>query len=339
MVVITRKIYFARLVLFLLLLIAAVGLAPLIGSTTLDFSQVFAWPIRLSENRDAQIFFSLRFPRVLMAGLTGATLAVAGLAFQALLRNPLADPFTLGVASGAALGAVLALKLRWVFQIAGFSAVSLLALGGALLSILINLFFVSLRKPRVSTYAIILVGVSISFFFSSLILFIHYLADFTETQQMVRWIMGGVDVVNYGVIVRLLPFCLVGFLVLLYLSRHLNLISMGEEAAIARGIQINKVKLIVFCVASVLTGLVVAHSGPIGFVGLMVPHILRLLIGADHRLLLPASLLFGATFLIGCDTIARVIIAPAEIPVGIVTALCGGPFFLWLILRRKTLFS
>ncbi|MDZ7263369.1 MAG: iron ABC transporter permease [candidate division KSB1 bacterium] len=339
MVVLTRKIFVVRLMLFLLLLVAAIGLAPLIGSTTLDFSEVFAWPIRLADNRHAQIFFSLRLPRVLMAGLTGATLAVAGLVFQALLRNPLADPFTLGVASGAALGAVLALKLGWAFQVLGFSAISLLALGGALLSILINLLFVSLGKPRFSTYAMILAGVSISFFFSSLILLVHYLADFTETQQMVRWIMGGLDIVNYSVIVRLLPFCLIGFLVLIYFSRHLNLISMGEDAAMARGIQINRVKLVIFCVASVLTGLVVAHSGPIGFVGLMVPHILRLLIGADHRLLLPASLLFGATFLIGCDTIARIIIAPAEIPVGIVTALCGGPFFVGLILRRKTLFS
>ncbi len=336
---VTRKTLFVRLALLLLLLLAVIGFAPLIGSTALDFSQVFAWPIRLTENRDAQIFFSLRLPRVLMAGLTGATLAAAGLVFQALLRNPLADPFTLGIASGAALGAVLALKLGWVFQVLGFSAVSLLALAGALLSILINLLFVSLRKPRFSTYAMILAGVSISFFFSSLILFIHYLADFTETQQMVRWIMGGVDIVNYRVVVRLLPFCLVGFMVLIYFSRHLNLISLGEEAAIARGIQITRVKMTIFGVASVLTGLVVAHSGPIGFVGLMVPHILRLLVGSDHRLLVPASLLFGATFLIGCDTIARVIIAPAEIPVGIVTALCGGPFFLWLILRRKALFS
>lgn len=336
---VTRKTLFVRLALLLLLLLAVIGFAPLIGSTALDFSQVFAWPIRLTENRDAQIFFSLRLPRVLMAGLTGATLAAAGLVFQALLRNPLADPFTLGIASGAALGAVLALKLGWVFQVLGFSAVSLLALAGALLSILINLLFVTLRKPRFSTYAMILAGVSISFFFSSLILFIHYLADFTETQQMVRWIMGGVDIVNYRVVVRLLPFCLVGFMVLIYFSRHLNLISLGEEAAIARGIQITRVKMTIFGVASVLTGLVVAHSGPIGFVGLMVPHILRLLVGSDHRLLVPASLLFGATFLIGCDTIARVIIAPAEIPVGIVTALCGGPFFLWLILRRKALFS
>ncbi len=339
MAVVTRKTFFVRLALLLLLLLAVIGFAPLVGSTALDFSQVFAWPIRLTENRDAQIFFSLRLPRVLMAGLTGATLAAAGLVFQALLRNPLADPFTLGIASGAALGAVLALKLGWVFQVLGFSAVSLLALGGALLSILINLLFVSLRKPRFSTYAMILAGVSISFFFSSLILFIHYLADFTETQQMVRWIMGGVDIVNYRVIVRLLPFCLVGFMVLIYFSRHLNLISLGEEAAIARGIQITRVKMTIFGVASVLTGLVVAHSGPIGFVGLMVPHILRLLVGSDHRLLVPASLLFGATFLIGCDTFARIIIAPAEIPVGIVTALCGGPFFLWLILRRKALFS
>lgn len=338
MAVVTRKTFFVRLALLLLLLLAVIGLAPLIGSTALDFSQVFAWPIRLTENRDAQIFFSLRLPRVLMAGLTGATLAAAGLVFQALLRNPLADPFTLGIASGAALGAVLALKLGWVFHVLGFSAVSLLALGGALLSILINFLFVSLRKPRFSTYAMILAGVSISFFFSSLILFIHYLADFTETQQMVRWIMGGVDIVNYRVIARLLPFCLVGFMVLIYFSRHLNLISLGEEAAIARGIPITRVKMTIFGVASVLTGLVVAHTGPIGFVGLMVPHILRLLVGLDHRLLVPASLLFGATFLISCDTVARIIIAPAEIPVGIVTALCGGPFFLWLILRRKALF-
>ena len=335
MAVLTQKKFYIRLTIFLFLFLVSLVVAPIIGSSHIDLKQVFDFQIPYSQNIAAQIFFSLRLPRVLMAGLTGATLALAGLVFQALLRNPLADPFTLGVSSGAALGAVLAMKLGLVFSFFGFSSITIAAFIGASLTIVIIFFITSLKGGHFSTYSLILSGVSISFFFSSIILFIHYLADFTETHQMVRWIMGGVDIVNYDVLLRLTPFCLLGFSLVFLMSRQLNLISMSEESAISRGVSVAKVQKVAFSTTSILTGLVVAHSGPIGFVGLMVPHILRLVVGSDHRLLVPISILFGATFLIFCDTIARIIIAPAEIPVGIVTALFGGPFFIWLIFKKR----
>lgn len=321
--------------LFLVLFLVALIIAPIVGSTPIDLKKVFDFKIAYSQNIDAQIFFSLRLPRVFMAALTGATLAVAGLVFQALLRNSLAEPYTLGVSSGAAFGAVLAMKLKWLYNIGGFSSITVAGFIGAIISISLVFLITRLKGGKFSTFTMILAGVSISFFFASMILFIHYLADFTETHQMIRWIMGSVDIVNYNVLLRLLPFCLIGFIALFFMSRQFNLISMGEESAIARGVNVTTVQKTALIITSLLTGLIVAHSGPIGFVGLMVPHILRLLLGPDHRLLVPVSIIFGATFLIFCDTIARTIIAPAEIPVGIVTALLGGPFFIWLIFKRR----
>jgi iron complex transport system permease protein len=333
--VLTRKKLIYQITIFAILFFAALLLAPLIGSTDIDVNRALNREIPYSENTDAQILLSLRLARVLMAALTGGTLALAGLVFQALLRNALATPFTLGVSSGAALGAVLAMKVDFIFHIAGFSSITISAFLGALLSIIIVFSITRLKSGGFSTYTLILSGVSISFFFSAIILFIHYLADFTETHQMIRWIMGGVNIVNYNEIIHISPFAMMGFVVMISLSRQFNLTSLGEESAMAKGVNVNRVQKTGFIVASLLTGLVVAHSGPIGFIGLMVPHILRLIVGADHRLLVPISILFGGTFLIICDTLARTVIAPAEIPVGIITALCGGPFFIWLIFKKR----
>lgn len=310
-------------------------MTPFVGSTNVNFMRAFDFHLPFNANIDAQKIFLLRMPRILMAALAGASLALSGLVFQALLRNPLADPFTLGVSSGAAFGAVVVIKSGLQVTLWGFSTVTIAAFCGALLSIGLVFLFARLLSGRFSMMILILSGISISFFFSALILFIHYLADFTETYHMIRWLMGGVDVVNYDVILRLLPFCLFGFLILFAFGRHLNVISSGEEFAIARGIDVPKIQKIAFITTSLLTGVVVSICGPIGFIGLIVPHILRLLVGADHRLLIPTAIFFGASFLILCDTLARTIIAPAEIPVGVLTALVGGPFFIWLLQRKR----
>lgn len=331
----THKNYFLKLSYFFLLFLAVLIAAPFIGSTSLNWKKAFDFSIPMSQNIAAQKFFILRLPRVLLAGLAGASLALCGLIFQALLRNPLADPFTLGISSGASLGAVLVLKLGLDLSIWGISTISLAAFLGALLSISLVFLLARIVKSQFSAMTLILAGISISFLFSAIILFVHYLADFTETFQMIRWMMGGVDVVNYQILLRILPFCLIGFFVLFRLGRDLNVISGGEEFALSRGVNVRKVHRQALIFTSLITGVIVAACGPIGFVGLMVPHILRLLVGADHRLLIPASIFFGAGFLIFCDTVARTIIAPAEIPVGVLTALLGGPFFIWLLLRRR----
>ncbi len=317
----------------LLFLGIVVAFTPLIGSQSLDFSRVLAY-LRGQETADGIIFFRIRLPRVLLGVLTGASLSLAGVVFQALLRNPLATPYTLGISSGGAFGAVLMIKLGWSVQFLGFSTVQTAAFIGSILTILL-VYSLSRRAGRISIHLMILAGVSISYFFGALILMVHFLADFTQTSQMIRWMMGGLDVVDFGVVSRTFPLLLISFAVLFSLARMLNLISLSEITALSKGVAVLRVQKIAFLFASLITGLVVAISGPIGFVGLIVPHLMRIFTGPDHRYLIPASLFFGGAFLTLCDTIARTLLAPVEIPVGIITALLGGPFFLWLLFRQK----
>lgn len=182
----------------------------------------------------------------------------------------------------------------------------------------------------------LLAGVAVSFFFSSLILFIQSLSDFTQSFQILRWLMGGLEAVGYGSLLNMLPFVFAGCAVILCLSHELNLMVAGEEIAISRGVDVGRSKLVAFISTSVMVGSVVSVAGPIGFVGMMAPHICRLVIGQDHRYLAPASLLFGGTFLTLCDSLSRTLIAPAEIPVGVITALIGGPFFIWLLMGKNS---
>lgn len=304
------------------LTLAVVAMAPLIGSTT------------FANEAFPRIFWQIRLPRIAMAFLAGAGLAASGLAFQAMFRNPLATPFTLGVASGASLGASLYIHLGLSFSLLTIPGGAWFAFAGALLSI--GLVYGLTRSHQgLSTTTMLLAGVAISFFFSSLILFLQYVSDFSRTYHMVRWVMGGLDnVVGYGQVLHTLPVVLAGATVLLVWSHELNLLTTGDELATARGVEVQRTKLLLFFTASLMVGAIVAVCGPIGFVGLMAPHICRLLIGPDHRFLTPATLLFGGAFLTACDTVARTILFPAELPVGILTALLGGPFFLWLLLRR-----
>ena len=323
-----RNLFLGATLIFLFLVVLV---TPFIGSQSLDYRKVLDFLSR-TESPDGTIFFRLRLPRVLLAVLTGASLSVAGVIFQALLRNPLATPYTLGVSSGGALGAVLMIKLGIIFNFLGFGTIQVAAFIGSLLTITL-VYFLARRSKRISIHTMILAGVSVSYFFGAMILMLHFLADFTETRQMVRWLMGGLDVVDYRIVLRTLPVLLISYLLLFFYARTLNIISTSREIALSKGVPVEQVQKIVFIIASLITGLVVAVSGPIGFVGLIVPHFLRLLIGADHRYLIPASLFFGGAFMALCDTLARTLLAPVEIPVGIITALLGGPFFLYLLTR------
>ncbi|MCG8607777.1 iron ABC transporter permease [bacterium] len=314
--------------------------APMIGSVEIDLLNLFDFDAPFEDNSDAQIFFFARLPRVILASLAGATLAVAGLVFQAILQNPLATPYTLGIASGASLGAVVSIRLGLMVVIFGVSSLILSAFTGALLTVLV-IYSMSHRRKRLPTSVMLLAGVSLNFLLSALILLVHYMANFTQSYQMLRWLMGGLDIIDYQLILNVLPFVVIGLVVTLSLSKKLNLISAGEELALSRGVDVERTKKVVYFIVSLMTASVVALSGPIGFVGLVVPHILRLLIGADNRQLIPAAIFFGATFLIICDTLARTIFAPMEVPVGIVTAMIGSPFFMWLLLmkRREAIFE
>jgi iron complex transport system permease protein len=278
----------------------------------------------------ATIFWHVRLPRALAAAMVGAALAAAGCAFQAVLRNPLAEPFTLGVSSGASLAAVIAIRLG-VVAIAGTAGVGAAAILGAVLAVAVvwQLGRVGASLPPAT---LVLAGVTVSMFCAAAALVVQSTADFAEMSRMLRWMMGGLEWTQFTTIVRALPAIVVGAAVLLWMGRDLNALAAGAEAAASVGVAVGRAQTTAFAAASLLVGVSIAIAGPIGFVGLIVPHALRAVVGPDHRVLLPVSLVGGAGFLVVSDTIARML---GQLPVGVVTALCGGPFFLLLLVRGK----
>ena len=310
-------------------------LAPLVGSTPVHFTRVFDRTIPYGENIDAQIFFVARLPRVLAAALVGSSLALSGVVFQALLRNPLASPDTLGVSAGASLGAMLAITLDADFSAFGISAVPLSSFAGSFGALAIVYGLSTARRRGTSTVVLLLGGVTVHALLGAVIGFVQYLSDFTQTFRNVRWLMGSLDVASYAPIAAALVPIAISWVGFASLPRVLDLISVGTDSASARGVDVERSERIALVSASLATGASVALAGPVSFVGLIAPHLVRLIVGADHRLVLPASALFGAAFLIASDLVARTIIAPLEIPVGIITAIVGGPLFLWLLFRRS----
>ena len=292
------------------------------------------------------VFWNLRVPRVLCALVSGGALAVGGLVFQAVFRNSLATPSTLGTASGAALGASLLLFLapefvrdfgpgHWGNLGLAVSPLIFAAFLGALASL--GFVFAVVRLARkTSETDILLAGVAVSFLYSSLIMLLQYVSDPTQTVRMLRWTMGGLDRGgNYPSIVLLLFWVIPALVILFFHHRELDLFCMGEEIARVRGVSIGKKRALLLVTASMMVAAVVSVCGPIGFLGLMVPHIARQVVGTRHRLLFPVSFLGGAVLLMVCDTFARTVIFPDELPVGLLTSLLGGPFFLTVLLARR----
>ena len=311
-----------------LLWVLAFLLTPLVGSHPIAPGDVLC-----ADSAALTIFWQIRLPRVLLALLAGGALAISGLGFQTLFRNPLAEPYTLGVSGGAALGAVLALRAEGG-DFLGLSLVAFASFAGAVgaTALIVGL---ALRRQGVETPTLLLAGIAVSLSCSAIILFLQYLSDSTQTFRMVRWMMGGLAVVGYGEVLWLLPCVLAGSAALLVLRWELNLLLTGEELAASRGVDLARLRFRVLLATSLMIGALVAVAGPIGFVGLIVPHILRRFVGHDHLFLAPACLLGGGAFLALCDVVARTVMAPAELPVGILTALLGGPFFLWLLVLRS----
>jgi iron complex transport system permease protein len=321
---------------FSLLAGLALLLGPLVGSTPISLTAVFDRRLPFAENTDAQIFFVARLPRVLAAAIVGSGLSLAGVVFQALLRNPLASPDTLGVSAGASLGAMLAITFHADFSMFGVSAVPLASFAGSLGALGMVYGLSRARRRGAPTMVLLLAGVALTALLSAVVRFVQYLADFTETFQTMRWMMGSLDVAAYEPIAAaLIPMSLawIGFATL---PRVLDLVSLGTESAAARGVDIHRTERVALVSASLSTGAAVSLGGPVAFLGIIVPHLVRLMVGADHRLVLPAAGLFGAAFLIACDLIARTAFQPLEMPVGIVTAIIGGPVFLWLLFRRSS---
>lgn len=330
-----RRRLWTVLPLFAAATLVAVVFAPTVGSTSISLARAFDRGIPWVENVDAQIFFVARLPRVLAAALVGASLAASGVVLQALLRNPLATPFTLGVSAGAALGAMLAIAAGLDLGAMGVSSVPIASFLGSIVATAIVYWLARSQRRGLSTNVLLLAGVTLNSFFSALILFVQYMSDFTQTFRTVRWLMGDLDVGSYGPIVAALPLILLSLASFAVLARSLNLLSLGTDAAAARGVDVTRAERLAFLSASLSTGAAVSLAGPIGFIGIVVPHLVRLLVGSDHRLVLPASACFGAAFLIGCDLVSRTAFAPLELPVGIVTAMIGGPFFLWQLVRHS----
>jgi iron complex transport system permease protein len=313
-------------------MVTVLALTPLVGSTSLTLARVFDSSIPFADNLDAQIFFLARLPRALAAALVGGTLAAAGVVFQGLLQNPLATPYTLGVSAGASLGAMVAITFGAALPFLGVTSASL---SGAALAVLIVYALAQARHRGLSTTVLLLAGVTLNAFFSALILFVQYLSDFAQTFRAIRWLMGDLDVAGYDAIVAALPFLALAFAGFAWLARPLDLLTLGADAAQSRGVNVAVAQRVAFFSASLATGAAVSIGGPIGFIGIIVPHLVRLVVGAGHRLVLPAAAFFGATFLVLCDTLARTLLAPIELPVGIITAVIGGPFFLWMLMRGR----
>lgn len=289
---------------------------------------------RESVGTTGVILLQVRLPRVLLSLFVGSSLAAVGAALQALLRNPLADPYVLGVSSGAALGASLAMLLGIGTTVLTLSALPLCGFAGGVLSLVI-VYRLAASYGRLPVHSLLLAGVVLNAIFSALIMFVTSIMEPNRSAGMMSWLMGTLTAPAYPALAVLTAYLAMGITVLMRQAQVLNLMTLGDESARALGVETERAKKLIYVIAALMTGAVVSVSGMIGFVGMVIPHAVRLMLGADHRLLLPASALAGGMYLMVADTAARTLLAPAEVPVGIITALAGGPFFLYLLVWRK----
>lgn len=324
------------------LLLAVIIFASTLGSAHIPFSACFE--ILLSKlpflhvvpsypETFAMIILDIRLPRILLAGLVGAALAVAGATYQGLFRNPLADPYLLGVASGAGLGATIAFLIPFTFSWMRFGAIPVLAFTGGMGAVAVVYSIARAGKTLPAT-TLILAGVALGAFLSSVTSYLMTTSG-EELHGIIFWLMGGLSLTKWAEVWTVLPCVIAGVIVIWLHARPLNVMQLDEEQAQQLGINVEKVKLILLSAATLITSAAVCFTGLIGFVGIIVPHAVRLIWGPDHRFLLPLSTLVGGIFLILADTLAHTLLQPTEIPVGVLTAFCGAPFFLYLLRRKK----
>lgn len=335
----------AALALLFVLLVAAAGVCASIGAVKIPLGQVLRmmvhelpwvgdrlvtpdWP-----PANEIIVLKVRLPRVVLAGLVGAGLSVAGAMFQGLLRNPLADPYIIGVSAGASLGASVALVFGLAVSVAGLSSVPVMAFFGAVGTMLL-VYAMGRVHGKISVDTFLLSGVVVGSFLWAMVSFLMVVAG-EELTGVVMWLMGSLSGRSWQHAAMAAPYVAVGTAVAWARARDLNVMALGEEAAAYTGLDVERFKKVIIVAASLTTAAAVSVSGVIGFVGLMIPHISRMVFGPDHRTLIPASAMVGAGFLMAADTVARTVAAPAELPVGIITALMGGPFFFYLLKAKK----
>jgi ABC-type Fe3+-siderophore transport system permease subunit len=318
-----------------LLVCASIGSS---GYTFLDLFRAAGGPLRDGGSADpglaAAMILQVRLPRLLLAAIAGGALASAGAVFQAVLRNPLADPYILGISGGAALGAIAATAAGLDALFPFLPVRPAAAFAGAVGTVAFIIALSSIRG-RIASYPMLLIGVVTNAIYLALILFIETVVDFTRIQGVMLWMVGNITTEAYRTIGMIGAILVAGVVPLSLMGRDLNLLSAGEDVARSLGVTVERTRISAVVLASLITAAVVSVAGLIGFVGLLVPHVTRLLFGPDHRLLIPASALTGAIFLMVADTVARTVLAPTELPVGVITALCGGPFFLWLYRAQR----
>jgi iron complex transport system permease protein len=326
-----------------ILLLAAAFISMMVGSAAIPPRVIVDVIVSALQNKPAAldpngiyttILLSLRIPHVILLLLVGASLAGSGAAYQGLFRNPLADPYLIGVASGAGLGAIAAMSIQWPYTPLGLFAVPMAAFIGAVIAVTFVTLIARVGKT-VPTTNLILAGVVVSSFTSALssLLMINSTG---ELRRAIVWLLGGSTMTGWSPVLAILPYAVIGIVILLAMGHPLNVMQFGDEQAMQLGIPVTRVRWLTVIAATLTTAAAVAYAGVIGFVGLIVPHLVRLIWGGDYRRILPLSLLGGASLLLLTDSVARTLIAPQEIPVGIITALLGAPFFLWILLRSKS---
>ena len=333
------------------LLLVVIVFATTLGSVHIPFSTCFEvllsqlpfvniasscpeiFGMTLSIETVEMIILNVRLPRILLAGLVGAALAVAGATYQGLFRNPLADPYLLGVAAGAGLGATIAFLIPFTVSWIAFGALPLFAFIGGMVAVAVVYSIARVGKALPVT-TLILAGVALGAFLSSITAYLMTISG-KDLHGIVFWLMGGLSLTKWSEVWIVLPCVLVGIVVIWIHARPLNVMQLDEEQAQQLGINVEKVKLVLLGTATLVTAAAVCFTGLIGFVGILVPHAVRLIWGPDHRFLIPLSALVGAIFLILADTLAHTVLPPTEIPVGVITAFCGAPFFLYLLRKKK----
>lgn len=304
-----------------IILLAAV---PFLGHITIDPSKLFG------DDLAARIFWNIRVPRALCAFTCGGVLALCGMTFQSMFKNDLATPYTLGVSSGAALGAVVAIR----FFAGSFALSQIMSFAGAVATIAL-IYLLTAIKRELSSAFLLLAGIAVSFTCNGLILFIQYLSNSSESSLMIRWMMGSLDLSGYSPLMKIAPSLLILTVILAFFHRELDLMRINSDVAASRGVNLKFTVNLLFLAVSLAIAAVISQTGPIGFVGMVAPHIAAKFTGRKHSLLIPSSLLLGGIILLVSDTLARCVIAPSEVPAGVITSLLGGPFFIFILLKNS----
>ncbi|MGB7603913.1 MAG: iron ABC transporter permease [Lutisporaceae bacterium] len=312
-----------------LAVVAAVG----VGAVNISFREFIDVLLLGKETEHSTILMQIRLPRVLMCLVIGAGLAAVGGVMQGIFKNPLVDSYTLGMSSGAALGAVISIVTGVSFSIAGISTTGVFAFIGAVAT-LILVYSLAHKKHKISVNSLLLAGVAVSYFLSSVIAFMMLLSN-DNIQHIVFWTMGSLSLTSWNKVAISYITIIPGILVLMLYARELNILTMGDESAQYLGIDVEKLKRILLLISCIIVGSVVSVSGTIGFLGLVAPHIVRLIVGSNNKKVIPYSAILGAILLILADTLGRTLIQPVEIPVGVMTSIIGGPFFIFLLRKQK----